>query len=56
MLKWSLMNKGVIELIETSGDLKEALKYVSDPLSKEENQALDKLKEKLTPQLLENPN
>lgn len=47
-------NKSVVELIETSGDLKEALQYVSDPLSKEENQALDKLKEKLTPQLLEN--
>ena len=47
-------NKSVVELIEESGDLQEALKYVSDPLSKEENQALDKLKEKLTPQLLEN--
>ena len=47
-------NKSVVELIEESGDLQEALKYVSDPLSKEENQALDKLKDKLTPQLLEN--
>ena len=46
-------NKGVIDLIEASDSLEEALKYVSDPLSKEENQALDKLKEKLTPQLLE---
>ena len=46
-------NKSVIELIEASGDLKEALQFVSDPLSKEEKQALDRLKEKLTPQLLE---
>ena len=29
-------NKSVVELIEESGDLQEALKYVSDPLSKEE--------------------
>lgn len=47
-------NKSVIELIEASGNLKEALQFVSDPLSKEEKQALDRLKEKLTPQLLEN--
>lgn len=47
-------DKSTVELIEQSEDLQEALKYVGDPISKEEQKALDDLKERLTPQLLEN--
>lgn len=47
-------DKSTVELIEQSEDLQEALKFVADPITKEEQKALDNLKEKLKPQLLEN--
>jgi hypothetical protein len=47
-------DKSVVELIEQSDNLEEAIQYASNPVLPEEEKELNKLQEKLKPQALEN--